>query len=171
MPLQLLAPGYPTARLLASVTRILNHNTLCSMATRSEAGSVDINVAFFSLGADLTLYFLSNPNAAHCRNLTHVPQMAMTVFDSHQQWGESHAGLQLFGAGATVLADHLEQARTSYAARFAGYFDLVIRAAEASAPPTGPAALRLYAFAPTRAKILDELEFGDEIYITAEIVR
>ncbi|HSC70444.1 MAG TPA: hypothetical protein VLH58_03775, partial [Candidatus Methylomirabilis sp.] len=92
MPLQLLAPGYPPTRLLASVTRILTANSLCSMATRSEAGLVDINTAFFSVAADLTLYFLSNPRAGHCRNLLHIPQMAVTVFDSHQHWGDSHAG-------------------------------------------------------------------------------
>lgn len=171
MPLQLLAPGYPTTRLLASVTRILTANSLCSMATRSEAGLVDINTGFFSVAADLTLYFLSNPRAGHCRNLLQIPQMAVTVFDSHQRWGDSHAGLQFFGLGAIVLPAQLEQARACYAARFAGYFDLVIRAAEALAAPTGAAVLQLYSFAPTRVKILDELEFGDEVYITAEIVR
>jgi uncharacterized protein YhbP (UPF0306 family) len=171
VPLQLVAPGYPTTRLLASVTRILSANNLCSMATRSEAGLVDINTAFFSVGADLTLYFLSNPRAGHCRNLLCIPQMAATVFDSHQRWGDAHAGLQLFGLGAAVLPEHLEQARASYAARFAGYFDLVIRAAEASGAPTGAAMLRLYSFAPTRVKLLDELEFGDEVYISAEVVR
>jgi uncharacterized protein YhbP (UPF0306 family) len=141
------------------------------MATRNEAGTVDINAAFFSFDADLTLCFLSNPNSSHSRNLAHVPQMAATVFDSHQRWGEPHAGLQLFGPAGKVSPDHLEQARASYAARFVGYFDLVMRVAEASAAPTGPAALQLYSFIPTRVKILDELEFGDETYIAAEIVR
>jgi hypothetical protein len=171
VPLQLLAPRYPTDRLLGSVTRVLDGNPLCSMATRSEAGTVDINAAFFSYGPDLTLYFLSNPNAAHCRNLTHVPQMAVTVFDSHQRWGDPHAGLQLFGLGGRVLPDRLDQAQASYAARFAGYFDLVVRPAEASVAPTGPGALHLYSFLPARLKILDEGEFGDEIYITVEVVR
>jgi len=171
VPLQLIAPGYLGARLLTSVTRILNANTLCSMATRSEAGIVDINTAFFSHDAELTLYFLSHPHAAHCRNLAHVSQMAMTVFDSHQQWGESHAGLQLFGRGGQIVPDHFEQAQACYAARFAGYFDLVIRAGEAAAAPTGTSALQLYCFVPTRVKLLDELVFGDEVYITAEIVR
>jgi len=171
VPLQLLAPGYPSAGLLASVTRILTANTLGSMATRSEAGTVDINAAFFSVGPDLTLYFISNPKAVHSRNLGHVPQMAVTVFDSHQRWGDAHSGLQLFGIGGTVLPHHLEQARASYAARFPGYFDLTIRTAEAASAPTGPAALQLYCFTPTRLKLLDELAFGDEIYITAEIVR
>jgi uncharacterized protein YhbP (UPF0306 family) len=171
VPLQLISPGYPSDRLLAAVTRIVSANTLCSMATRSEAGTVDINAAFFSFSDDLTLYFLSNPGAAHCRNLAHVPQMAMTVFDSHQQWGKPHAGLQLFGPGGRVVPDQVEQARALYAARFTGYFDLVLRASEAPRPATGPAALHLYRFAPTRVKLLEELEFGDEIYITAEIVR
>ena len=171
MPLQLIAPGYPSARLLTSVTRILSVNTLCAMATRSEAGTVDINAAFFSFGADLTLHFLSNPNAAHCRNLAQVPQMAMTVFDSHQQWGASHAGLQLFGLGGRVASDQFEQAQASYAARFAGYFDLVIRAGEASPAPTVVAELQLHCFVPTRVKLLDEPAFGDDVYITAEIVR
>jgi uncharacterized protein YhbP (UPF0306 family) len=170
MPLQVLAPGYSSARLLIAVTRILDLNTLCSMATRSEAGTVDINAAFFAIGPDLTLYFLSNPKAAHCRNLTHVPQMAVTVFDSHQQWGQPHAGLQLFGPGGRVPPAHLEQARACYAARFEGYFDLAIRTGEA-AGLVRPRGLELYDFAPTRVKILDELEFGDETYISAEILR
>jgi len=131
---------------------------------------VDINAAFFSFGDDLTLYFLSNPNAAHCRNLTHIPHMAITIFDSHQLWGEPHSGLQLFGLGSRALADRLDLARASYAARFTGYFDLVLRAAEATGAPTGPGALQLYAFVPSRLKLLDEPEFGDEVYITAEVL-
>ena len=93
MSLQLRSPGYASAQLLTSVERILSSTALCSMATTSEAGTVDINTAFFALGSDLLLYFLSHPNAAHSRNLTHIPVMAMTVFDSHQEWGRSHHGL------------------------------------------------------------------------------
>jgi uncharacterized protein YhbP (UPF0306 family) len=171
VPLRLISPGYPAARLLASVTRILDGTSLCSMATRSEAGTVTINTAFFSVGDDLTLYFLSHPNAAHCRNLTHVSQMAVTVFDSHQRWGEPHAGLQLSGQGGRAPPERMEQARASYAARFTGYFDLVLRVTEASTAPAGPGALQLFCFVPTRLKILDETEFGDGIYITAEVVR
>ena len=170
MPLQLISPGYHSQQLLLSVTQILSSNTLCSMATRSEAGTVDINAAFFSFDADLTLHFLSHPKAAHCRNLAHVPQMAMTVFDSRQQWGVPHAGLQMFGPGGLVASDQFEHAQACYAARFAGYFDLVIRAGEAG-PVTGLAALQLYFFAPTRVKILDEPAFGDNVYIMAEVVR
>ncbi|HSE65628.1 MAG TPA: pyridoxamine 5'-phosphate oxidase family protein [Gemmatimonadales bacterium] len=172
MPLQLHSPGYPSAQLLESVERILSVTALCSMATRSEAGTVDINTAFFAVGPDLVFYFLSHPGAAHSRNLSHVPTMAMTVFDSHQEWGKPHEGLQLFGSAECVASNRLEQARAIYAARFTGYFDLVVRAEESGRTvASGIAGLQLYAFTPTRLKLLDEATFGDEVFLTVEVVR
>ena len=140
------------------------------MATRSEAGVVDINFAFFSVTAELELYFLSNPASAHCRNLTHIAHMAVAVCDSRQEWGEAHAGLQLYGDGGQVPAGHAERARTAYAARFPRYFDLVLRAGEALDATTGFGALRFYQFQPTRVKILDEREFGEETAVIAGVV-
>ena len=170
MTLQLIAPGYSSARLVSAVSRILSGNPLCSMATRSEAGLLVINAAFFAFSAELELYFLSNPASAHCRNLAHVGHMAVAVFDSHQEWGLPHAGLQLYGRGGPVPAGHAERAQASYAARFPRYFDFVLRAGEAPDGASGFANLRFYRFMPARVKILDEEEFGDEVYITADLV-
>jgi uncharacterized protein YhbP (UPF0306 family) len=174
MSLQLRSPGYASAQLLTSVEGILSSTALCSMATTSEAGTVDINTAFFAVGSDLLLYFLSHPNAAHSRNLTHRPAMAMTVFDSHQEWGRPHLGLQLFGNGEPVASTRVEQeqARAVYAARFTGYFDRVVRAEESGgAAEAGVGGLSLYVFTPTRLKLLDEPAFGDGIFIPVEVVR
>ena len=169
MTLQLIAPGYTSARLVSVVRRIVDRNPLCSMATGSEAG-VTINAAFFAVGPGLELYFLSNPGSTHCRNLARAGHMAVAVFDSGQEWGEPHAGLQLYGTGGPVPPGHAEQARSLYAARFPRYFDFVMRAGEASEGTSGFAALRFYRFTPARLKLLDEEEFGDEIYITADRV-
>jgi pyridoxamine 5'-phosphate oxidase-like protein len=141
------------------------------MATRSESGGVDINAAFFSFTADLKLYFLSNPASAHCRNLTHVDQMAVTVFDTRQEWGKPHAGLQLYGTAGLTPPDEAEQARASYATRFTSYFDWVLRAGEASEATTGFPALHFYRFLPARIKVLDEQDFGDDVCIMTEIGR
>jgi uncharacterized protein YhbP (UPF0306 family) len=168
--LQLIATGYTSVRLVSAVRRILDRNPLCSMATRSEAGVLTINAAYFAVGPGLELYFLSNPGSAHCRNLAHAGHMAVAVFDSRQEWGEPHAGLQLYGTGGPVPPGHAEQARSLYAARFPRYFDFVMRAGEASEGTSGFAALRFYRFTPARLKLLDEEEFGDEIYITADRV-
>ena len=172
MSLQLRSPGYASAQLLTSVEGILSSTALCSMATTSEAGTVDINAAFFAVGSDLLLYFLSHPNAAHSRNLTHVPAMAMTVFDTHQEWGRPHLGLQLFGNAERVASTRLEQARAFYAARFTGYFDRVVRAEESGGTAEAEVAgLQLYVFTPTRLKLLDEPTFGDGVFIPVEVVR
>ena len=141
------------------------------MATRSVAGVVDINAAFYCFSPELELYFLSNPSSAHCRNLAHVPQMAVAVFDSRQGWGRVRAGLQLYGEGGAVVPGHAERAGAAYAARFPRYFDLVLRAGEASdVSSPGFGALRFYQFVPKRVKILDEQEFGEEVYVTAAVV-
>lgn len=169
MTIQLVAPGYPSFRLVAAVTRILAENTLCSMGTRSEAGVLDINAAFFAFSPELELYFLSNPATAHCRNIAHVGQMAVAVFDSRQQWGAPHAGLQLYGGGGPIRSEEVARVQALYAARFSRYFDFVLRAGEAPNGESAFAALRFYRFTPTRMKILDEEEFGDEVYITADL--
>ncbi len=167
---RLVAPRYAGDRLRAAVLGILDANALCTMATRSAAGVVDINTAFYSFSEELELYFLSNPASAHCRNLAHTGQMAVAVCDSHQEWGATRAGLQLYGTGGPVPAGHCERARASYAARFPRYFDLVLRAGEDADAATALDALRLYRFVPARIKILDEHEFGEEVYVMAAVV-
>jgi hypothetical protein len=138
------------------------------MATRSQAGTVHINTAFFCFSGDLHLF--SHPQSIHCRNLGHVPHMAVSIFDSHQPWGEPHTGLQLFGTGS-LAGDHTTSvARELYAARFPRYAE-VLRRETADEPVTsGYRGLRFFQFIPERLQILDEWEFGDEVFITATIV-
>jgi len=94
------------------------------------------------------------------------------VFDSHQEWGRPHLGLQLFGNGEPVASTMVEQARAVYAARFPDYFDRVVRAEESGGTAeAGVAGLRLYVFTPTRLKLLDEPVFGDGVFIAVEGVR
>lgn len=164
------AHGYDSDRLHASVIRILAANALCSMATHNEAGTVHISMAFFCSDPDLSLYFLSHPGSLHSQNLTRVPQMAVAVFDSHQPWGDPHAGLQLFGTGA-LLGDATRQAAELYGARFPRYEELLHRLPDEDPPSSIFHALRFYRFVPHRVQILDEWEFGEEVFIPATILR
>ena len=170
MGLQLIATGYSSARVFEAVSRILEANALCSMATRTDAGVLDINAAFFSYSSDLELFFLSNPASAHCRNVAHGGPMAVAVFDGRQEWGQAHAGLQLFGTAGPAASGQTERARASYAARFPRYFDLVMRAGEDSEATSRLDLLRFFLFRPSRVKLLDEREFGEDVYVTAEVV-
>jgi len=157
------ARGFDSDRLTASVTRTLVANTLCSMATRNEAGAVHVNTAFFCFDSELIVYFLSHPASVHCHNLARAPQMAVSVCDSHQAWGDPHTGLQFFGRGARANGDAGSRARELYAERFPRYRDSLRRAPEEH--------LKFYRFLPERVQVLDEWEFGEDVCIPATIGR
>ena len=165
------AHGYDSDRLDASVARILAANPLCSMATRNEAGRVHINTAFFCFDRDLVLYFLSHPESVHGRNLSRVPQVAIAVFDSHQLWGDPHTGLQLFGTGALADPDASSQARQLYAARFPRYQEVLLAPSDGQPSSSTFRGLKFHRFVPQRVQILDEWEFGEEVFIAATVLR
>jgi uncharacterized protein YhbP (UPF0306 family) len=158
------APGYDSDRLYASIARLLEANALCSMATRSESGALHINMTYCCFNSDLVLYFLSHPESLHCRNLIRVPQMAVAVAASDQPWGDPHAGLQLHGRGEPASPDAEGEARELYGRRFPRYRDWPHRSSSFSA-------LRFYSFMPERVQILDEWEFGEEVFIPVVILR
>jgi len=141
------------------------------MATRSEAGTLHINTVYFCFSRDLILYFLSHPGSVHCRNLTHVPQMAVAVFDSHQLWGDPHAGIQLLGTGVLMDLGPGHEARELYAARFPRYREFLLRTPDEQSQSSMFIGLRFYRFSPERVQILDEWEFGEEVFIPASILR
>jgi hypothetical protein len=141
------------------------------MATRNEAGTVHISTAFFCFGHDLFLYFLSHPESVHCHNLARVPQMAVAAFDSHQAWGDPHTGIQLFGTGALADADASRQAGELYAARFPRYRQSLFPTPDGRSPSSTFRVLRFYRFVAQRVQILDEWEFGEEVFITATVLR
>src|SRR5687767_7728113 len=119
-------------RITQSVFRILGNTDLCSMATRGPGDRVHINTAFFAFDAELCLCFLSDPRSRHCANLEHSPAMAIAIFDSHQRWGETNAGLQLFGVGGLASGAALTHDEAVYAGRFSRYSEL--RAAGGAVP-------------------------------------
>jgi hypothetical protein len=97
--------------------------------------------------------------------------MAVAVFDSHQPWGEPHAGLQLLGTGMLTNPDAGHEPRELYAARFPRYREFLRRAPDEQPQSSTFANLRFYRFSPERVQILDEWEFGEEAFISASILR
>jgi len=171
MGMTLLSVGFSGTRVYDSVARILASNPLCSMATLGEKEAVHINTAFFCFSDDLDLYFLSDPGSAHCQNIRRSPRMAIAVFDSHQVWGSPHQGLQLFGSCVSAKGKAEALARELYTRRFPLFAKFADRPSVADRAGSSFLLLRFYAFVPTAVKILDEEEFGDEVFVTAEVVR
>jgi hypothetical protein len=146
---------------------ILNRTSLWSMATISSKNECHIHTAYFSYGADLDCYFVSDTSTEHSRNLLHSPGAAVSVFDSRQPWDSYHRGLQLFGICRRARGREVGKANTVHCARFPDYLKY-IDSLSPKERKTSPH--RFYIFHPTRIKILDERAFGEEVFISAEVV-
>ncbi len=149
------------------ILRVLEANVLCSMATVTPDGRAHINNAHFSFSDHLDLYFLSDPDSLHCRNLSTNPSICVAVLSSGQRWMEPGRGVQLSGDGGGVPQSLVGEAERSYAARFPGYSTW---AASLTSEDVAQA-YRFYRARVTAVKLLDEETFGDGVIVVASVAR
>lgn len=156
-----------SARVEACVERVLNETALCAWATVAEDGRAHINIGYYAYSSALHLYLLSHPNSLHSRNVVMNPSMAVAVFASAQDWTHPGRGVQLFGTCTQVAPADERTAARIYSQRFHAYADW-----RAALKPGDPAkAYRFYCFNAERIKVLDEVEFGDAVFIEGNILR
>ena len=154
-------------RVARSIARVLEETGLCAWATVTQEGRAHINIGYFAQSADFHLYLLSHPTSLHCRNVETNASMAVAVFVSQQDWTAPGRGIQLFGSCAEVGGDEVGDVERVYGHRYTAYAEW-----KAALKPGDPAEQRrFYRFVPDRVKILDEAEFGDAVFVQAEIVR
>lgn len=159
------SPPPAAARVQQAVGRILESTPLCAWSTVVADGRAHVNIGYFAYSGDLHLYLLSHPASLHCRNLRVNPSMAVAVFESAQSWTGPDRGLQLFGTCAPVADAERPEAERIYAARYPAFAQWKRNL------PAGDRTLeyRLYRFVPDRLKILDEAEFGEALFIVADV--
>ncbi|HEX9599400.1 MAG TPA: pyridoxamine 5'-phosphate oxidase family protein [Gaiellaceae bacterium] len=157
MPIERATRSMAAARIAAAARRLLDASTLCAIATVSPGGRAHVNTAYFAWSRDFDLVWLSEPHAAHSRNLRAHPTVAVAVYDSHQTWGKADRGIQLFGSARELVDEAAADAERIYAKRFPDYGreDL--------------SAYRFYRFRPRRVKLFDESAFGRGVFVTARI--
>jgi uncharacterized protein YhbP (UPF0306 family) len=135
--------------------RLLEAAPLCAIATTGANGQAHINTAYFAWTDDLEIVWLSDPEARHSRNLLANPSVAIAVYDSHQTWGDSDRGIQLFGTAGVVTQAAVRRVDAVYMRRFTGY--------------VGGGPYRLYRCVPQQAKLFDERVFGSGTFVTARL--
>ncbi len=162
--------SYANPRVQTSLSRILRENVLCSISTIAPRNRAHINTAYFCYSPDLELYFLSDVDSLHCRNLERNASMAMTIFRSAQAWGVPNRGIQLFGTGRQARGVHAERAERFYGSRFLPYLRYT-RSTRAKDRRMGDQlrSYRFYRFVPRTVKILDEAEFGGGVFVVATV--
>jgi uncharacterized protein YhbP (UPF0306 family) len=159
--------GLSQDRIWGSLQQILESTELCAVATVAAGGQAYVNTAYFAYSDQLEIYFLSHPSSSHCQNLIANASAALAVFSSSQKWEGPDCGAQLFGLCCRISASEARKAEQPYARRFPGSVDR-----KAGLPGSDPALeYCFYRFVTQRLKILDEREFGEAIFVQADVER
>jgi uncharacterized protein YhbP (UPF0306 family) len=166
--LKILAPRkFRSAEVAQSMQAILSDTCLFAMATVNSRDTPHVNNAFFFVEDDFRLGFLSFPNTRHIRNVIAFGQAAVSVAQSKQMWGRPIRGVQLFGQVRKAQALQRAAFFKGYAARFAAsrrYCRELL-----NSTPTDSAAP--FYFEIQRFTIIDEIRFGEEVYVRGVIQR
>lgn len=131
----------------------MNASRLCALATVSPGGHAHINHMYFAWGDRFQVFWISDPDSVHSRNLETNRSAAITVYASNQVWGRPDRGIQLFGTAR--IAPRKEAARL-YQARFKD-FD-----AEGNDLP-------YYRFRPSTVKLFDERSLAGGTLVSARV--
>ncbi len=144
---------YSSAKLEQVARRLMSASPLCSLATVTPAGRAHINHMYFAWTERFEVFWISDPDSAHSRNLTRNPSAAVTIYASNQVWGRPDRGIQLFGAAR--LARDGEGLR-AYAKRFRDF--------DANAND-----LPRYRFQAREVKLFDERSIAGGTLVTARV--
>jgi uncharacterized protein YhbP (UPF0306 family) len=111
---------------------------------------------YFASAGSFNVFWISDADSIHSRNLVRNRAAAITVYDSHQTWGKRDRGMQLFGTAGVVTGRAADEAATAYSTRFQD-FD-----ADGSELP-------YYRFHPRTVKLFDERSLDAGTLVTARV--
>lgn len=159
---------YPSEKIKDSLANIFSSNKLMSIASINKDQSW-INVAFYAFNNHLQLFFLTEIDAQHSKNLLANSSVAVSIFNSNQPWGPGKLqGLQLFGTCSKAEGIRLIEGGKLYIERFPDATKYLGKPNDLLDALLGS---WIYVIYPQKIKILDELVFGEDTYVTIDINR
>jgi uncharacterized protein len=170
MPLTVKFEGteIPSATVAESVEAIAAQTSVLSLATGDVTGAPHANMAFFALGPDFDLFFVSEPGTRHGRNVAARPRASASVWLAPPEYGEHLQGMQLTGECAIAADDVAVAAFAAYSGRFPSFGrDPAMRESYLA----GTAASSLYRFRVNSLTLVDEPRLGRRNYLTLDVVR
>jgi uncharacterized protein YhbP (UPF0306 family) len=144
---------FASRRLEQVARRLMAAAPLCALATVSQGGRAHINHMYFAWSDRFEVFWYSDEDSVHSRNLARNSSAAITIYDSHQVNGRPDRGIQLFGVAAIAKG---EEASQIYKGRF--------RAVD-------PSGYTAYRFRPRTVKLFDERALGPAMLVTARVTR
>jgi uncharacterized protein YhbP (UPF0306 family) len=101
--------------------QLLDASTLCSIASVCDDGRPHINTAYFAWNERMDIFWMSEPEAQHSRNVRRSGAIAIAVYDSGQVWGSPDRGIQLFGDAEELEREAEGEAKAVYRHRFSAF--------------------------------------------------
>lgn len=134
----------------------MDASKLCSLATVSPGGRAHINHMYFAWNERYDVFWYSDPDSVHSRNLDARPTAAVTIYDSYQVNGLPDRGIQLFGRAGVATGRAAREAARAYTERF---------------PNIDPGGYTPYRFRPQRVKLFDERSLAAATLVSAKLTR
>ncbi len=159
-------PEYSDQQLNKSIHDILENNKLISMATVDDEQKAHINTAYFAFSNNLHLYLITNPSSKHSINVKNNNSVAVTIFNSQQEFWTELQGLQLFGECMITKILQIPNAFSCFLKRFPVFKDFANNSVEMLKKSSD---IRFYTIEVERIKLFDEPSFGEENYINLTI--
>jgi hypothetical protein len=144
---------FSSARLETVARRLMKASPLCALATVTAGGRAHVNHMYFASNDRFEVFWISDSDSIHSRNLARNRSAAVTVYASDQVWGKPDRGIQLFGTAGEY--DGADAART-YGARFRDF-------------DGGGNELPFYRFRPRTLKLFDERSLAPGTLVTARV--
>jgi uncharacterized protein YhbP (UPF0306 family) len=157
MPIERSSRVFSPGRMARLARELLDTSTLCAIATVSPGGRPHVNTAYFAYSSVLEIVWISEPRARHSLNLMANKTASIAVFDSHQRWGGSDRGIQLFGSATRATGAGTAAAQKVYGERFSEY------------APGEYSNYVPYRFRPRRMKLFDETTLGAAVFVTGSV--
>jgi uncharacterized protein YhbP (UPF0306 family) len=95
---------------------IVENNQYCSLSTSDADGVPWISPVVYVYDENWNLYFVSIPASRHCKNINLGKLISVSIFDSHQNWGEG-VGLQIEAEARVLRNTETLKAAKLYASR------------------------------------------------------
>ncbi len=159
-------PDYADQQLNKCIYDILEMNKLMSMATVDDKQKAHINTAYFAYNNQLHLYLITDPSSQHSKNVENNDSVALTIFNSHQEFWTELQGLQLFGRCMKTPILQVPNAFGCFLKRFPVFKEFVNNPKDMLKKS---AEVRFYTIEVARIKLFDEPNFGEENYINLTV--
>ena len=111
----------PASDIASSVEAIAAGTLVLSLATADAAGAPHVNMAFFALGSEFDLFFVSEPSTRHGRNSSARAEASAAIWLPPPEFGEGLRGMQLGGECGAVVGADAETAFEAYRGRFPSF--------------------------------------------------